>query len=46
MVTRLAEAEIIELMCPGGEMVYTLVLGTSAARRGGSNPLPGTNKKE
>ena len=30
---------------PSGEMVYTLVLGTNAARRGGSSPLLGTSKK-
>jgi uncharacterized membrane protein len=33
------------MICPGGEMVYTLVLGTSAARRGGSSPLPGTTSE-
>lgn len=29
--------------CPGGVMVATLVLGTSAARRVGSSPTWGTN---
>ncbi len=32
------------ILCTGGEMVDTLVLGTSPARGGGSSPLPCTNK--
>jgi hypothetical protein len=38
-----AEFDVFE--CPGGEMVDTLVLGTSAERRGGSTPLLGTTEK-
>ena len=32
------------LYCAGGETVDTLALGASAARHGGSSPLPRTNR--
>ena len=57
MVDTLAEIEAMVLLrkaasnnssfsaCWGGEMVDTLALGASAARRGGSSPLPSTLRR-
>ena len=36
--------EFVTTSWAGGEMVYTLALGASAARRGGSSPLLPTRK--
>ena len=35
-----------KFVCAGGEMADTLALGTSAARHGGSSPLPRTNQSQ